>query len=110
MVLAYRLRRPVPRDAALLAAAPYLAPAVARLEHWCGGATLLAESGDGASDFALMRAAEPGARGWRTADICAGDGFPAKSGGPSAPHPQEMAGSDTRVLLPLDASSPAPTP
>ena len=97
MVLAYRLRRPILREDGVAAERPYLVPAAARLGKWCAGATLLAESGDGANDFALLRAAAPGATR-RVSPLCGGDPPP--------------AGPTSRLLLPFGdpASGPSPAP
>ncbi len=58
MVLAYRLRRSVRQQASHAPGLPFVVPATGRLEKWCEGATLLAESGGAADDFALMRSPE----------------------------------------------------
>jgi hypothetical protein len=111
MVFAYRLRRPIPRDTAVTPGLPYLVPAAARLGKWCASDTLLAESGDGANDFALMRAAAPGA-GRRTSAFCSATDQPAGFGGVAATSPQDLAGKGRRLLLPLGdlASDPSPAP
>jgi hypothetical protein len=109
MVLAYRFRRPIPRQAAAEPGLPYLVPAVARLGAWCAGANLLAESGQAANDFALMRAPVAGT-GRRALELCRAAEPLAGSGGTSLPGSQPVAGSHPRLLLPLGDPSPAPTP
>ena len=108
MVLAYRLRRPITHQAAA-PGLPYLLPASARLEKWCDGDTLLADSGEAANTFALMRAAAPGT-GKRVTEACRGPDPSAGSGGVSKHGPQDLAGSRPRWLLPLTGPSPASAP
>ena len=104
MVLAYRLRRPVPaQHLAPAAATVYLAPATTRAERWCRGDTVLADSGSGADDVALMRSraastgdAAPARASW----LCRRAPEPASHGGPGAPGAQESAGP-APVLFPL---------
>jgi hypothetical protein len=109
MVLAYRLRRPVPSEAVLASDQPYLVPASASVTRWCDGATLLAESGDAANDVALMRGPAVGGRP-RSDRFCVGAARPASSGGPAAGSPQPLARSEPRLLVPFGdpASLPAP--
>ena len=107
MVLAYRLRRPVAGQVAPVPGMPYLVPAAARLEHWCNGSTLLAESGEGTYDFALMRIAVPAVAARRTTGLC--NEPPARVGGAPRRSAQKMAGSP-RVLIPFGDPLPRPTP
>lgn len=107
MVLAYRLRRPV-RQLHPSPGTPYLVPAAARVAEWCAGSALIAESGDGPHDFALMRAAVLPAGGRRTDEIC-GDSVTAGNGRGQRQGLQAMAGSAPRVLLPLADPSPVPS-
>lgn len=105
MVLSYRLRRPV-RQGHPGPGTPYLVPAAARVAEWCGGSALLAESGEGAHDFALMRAATLPTTARRAAEICTTDAASAGVGRKGQRSLQEMAGSAPRVLLPLGDPSP----
>lgn len=107
MVLAYRLRRPV-RQMHPIPGTPYLVPAAARVAEWCNGSEVLAESGDGLQDFALMRAASLPTAGRFVAGVC-GDPGPAGVGMGGRQSAQELAGSAPQVLLPLGDPSPVPT-